>query len=161
MIVRAQRFSRAPRLLPRIARRTITEETPRVLANEDANPSAGAIASESQEVLHAVQMRKKLDLRREAIESLKLAVLKPVPGIRNHTSEDQSPASGGQGPTAEAPRSSSEVYWALADGYEFGGHLEFGNGPLNRHNEKGLPTWGGWGICVRIKVLGGSSTLTL
>jgi hypothetical protein len=43
----------------------------------------------------------------------------------------------------------SKVHPALADGYEVGGHLKKGDGPLKRHDEKGLPMWGEWGIPIK------------
>jgi hypothetical protein len=161
MIVRAQRFSRVHRLLPRITRRAIAEETPKPVLNEETIPPAGAASSEPQETLHVVQMREQLELRKKAIESLKSAILKPASEMQNHTSEDQGPTLGDLVAAPEAPRSLSEVHWALADGYELGGYLQHGKGPLNRHDEKGLPTWGDWGVCVKITGWGRSSALTM
>jgi hypothetical protein len=161
MIMRVQRFFKVCRLLPRVARRTFTEETPKTALNERIIPSAGAASSEPQETLHVAQMREQLELRKKAIESLKSAVLKPASEIQNYTSEEQGPTSGDQVANLEAPRSVSEVHWALADGYEIGGHLQHGKGPLNRYDEKGLPTWGDWGVCVKITGWGGTSAFTM
>ncbi len=161
MIVRAQRFSRVHRLLPRLAKRTLAEETPRVVPNEDTLPSAGPVSPEPQETLHTIQMRKTLDLRKEAIGSLKLPVRNPVSDNQNHTSEDQIPIPGAHGPVTEVQRPLSEVHWALSGCYEVGGQLQHGKGPLHRHDEKGLPTWGDWGICINVTGWGGSSALIL
>ena len=161
MIVRVQRFPRVHRLLPRITRRAIAQETPKTVLNEETIPPAGAASSEPQETLHVAQMREQLELRKKAIESLKSAVLKPASEIQNYTSEEQGPTSGDQVANLEAPRSVSEVHWALADGYEPGGYLQHGKGPLNRHDEKGLPTWGDWGVSVKITGWGGPSALTM
>lgn len=161
MIVRTQRISRVHRLLPRISRRTLSEETSKIVPNEDTIPSAGIAAPESQETQNVAVMRKKLELRKKVIESLKEAVQKPFSEIQDHLSEVQSPTTGNQDPANEIQRPLSEVHWSLADGYEIGGHLEHGKGPLNRHDEKGLPTWGDWGVCVKITGWGGSTALTL
>jgi hypothetical protein len=154
MIVRAQRFYRVHRHLPLIARRTITEETPKIIPNEGIIPSAGVPATEAQETQHVAEMREKLVLRKKAIESLKAAVQKPFSDIQDQLSEAQVPAH-------EVQRPLPEVHWALVDGYEVGGHLEHGKGPLNRHDQKGLPTWGDWGICVKIIGIGGRTASTV
>jgi hypothetical protein len=149
------------RLLPRISRRTLIEETPKVVPNEGIVPSADLAVPKSREAQHVAEARGELELRKKAIESLKEAVQKPLSDIQDHLSEVHSPTTGNQDPANEIQRPSSEVHWSLADGYEIGGHLERGKGPLNRHDEKGLPTWGDWGICVKITEWGGSTALTL
>jgi hypothetical protein len=161
MIVRVQRFPRVHRLLPRITRRAIAQETPKTVLNEETIPPAGAASSEPQETLHVVQMREQLELRKKSIESLKLTILKPASEIQNHVSEDQGPTLGDLVRAPDSPRSLPEVHWALADGYEPGGYLQYGKGPLNRHDEKGLPTWGDWGVSVKITGWGGPSALTM
>ena len=161
MIVRPQRLSRVYRLLPRIARRTLTEETPKVVPNEDILPVAGVRATDSQETQHVAEMNEKLGLRKKAIASLKEAIQKPFSELQDRSSEAQSPPTGTHDPAKVVQRPLSGVYWALADGYEEGRHLEHGKGPLDRHDERGLPTWGDWGVCVKLTGWGGSTTLTL
>jgi trimethyllysine dioxygenase len=106
-------------------------------------------------------MNEKLELRKKAIASLKEAIQKPFSELQDRSSEAQSPPRGTQDPAKEVRRPLSEVHWALADGYEVGRHLEHGKGPLNRHDERGLPTWGDWGVCVKLTGWSGSTTLTL
>jgi hypothetical protein len=161
MIMRVQRFFKVCRLLPRVGRRTFTEETPKTALNGRIIPSAGAASSECQETLHVAHMREQLELSKKAIESLKSAALKPASEIQNHTSEEHGPTSRDQVANLEAPRSVSEVHWASADGYETGGHLRHGQRSLNRHDEKGLPTWGDWGVCVKITGWGRTSAFTM
>jgi hypothetical protein len=53
-------------------------------------------------------------------------------------------------------------HWALAEGYEAGGRLKSGGkDPLNRFDEKGLPSWGDWGIVIRLQVSDETSILSL
>ncbi len=160
MIVQPQRLSRVHRLLPRIARRTLTEGTQKVVSNEDILPAAGVRATESQETQHVTEMNEKFELRKKATASLKEAIQKPFSELQDR-SEAQSPPTGTQDPAKEVLRPLSEVHWALADGYEIGRHLEHGKGPLNRYDERGLPTWGDWGVSVKLTGWGGSTTLTL
>lgn len=152
MIVRVQRFSRVHRLLPRIARRTLTEETPKVVSNDEILPSVGVTAPEPQETQRVGEMRKKDELRKKGIESLKEAVQKPL-AIQDQLSRVQSSVPEDQNPANKVQQPLSEVHWALAEGYEAGGHLKYGTG-LNRFDEKGLPTWGDWGVCVKIFDIG-------
>ncbi|PBP28767.1 Trimethyllysine dioxygenase [Diplocarpon rosae] len=45
-------------------------------------------------------------------------------------------------------KSGSEIHWALGQGYELGGLLKQGVGPLDRL-ENGIPKWGAWGIPIK------------
>jgi hypothetical protein len=150
MIVRAHRLARAHRVLPRVARRTIAEETSKAVPNDDSLPTTILPGPEPQETQHVAEMRKKLDLQKKARESLKMAVQNPFEEIQDKLSGVQSPATAEQEPANEVQRPLSEVHWALIDGYEIGGHLEHGKGPLNKFDGKGLPTWGKWGVVVKL-----------
>jgi hypothetical protein len=163
MILRVQRLSRVHRLLPRIARRALIEGAPKVIPDEEGIPSAGIAALEPQETQHLAEMRKKLELRKEARESLKTTIQKPFSAIQDELSKAPSSSEdteGDQNPAKEVQQPLSEVHWALAGGYEVDAHLQHRKGPLNRHDEKGLPTWGDWGTCLKIVGLGGSAAST-
>jgi len=160
MIVHRPSLSRVCRLLPRIAKRALTEGALKVVLNKQVIPAAGVTALEPQDTQHVVDMRKRLDLNKEAIESLKVAVQKPFSAVQDELLKVQSASEGDRNPANEVQRPSSDAHWALAGGYQVGGYLEHGKGPLNRHDEKGLPTWGDWGICLKILGLGGPAAST-
>ena len=154
MIVRgARRFASVPRSLPRPTRRAFTEETPRIEPIEPVE-YASPVTPQPQETPHLAQVREQLEIRKKAIESLKLAIEKPLLDEQNPGSEDQ-------GPSAQAQEPVSEVQWALAHGYEIGGHLEHGKGPLDRYDEKGLVKWGEWGLWLKIRGWSGSDIIKL
>ncbi len=54
----------------------------------------------------------------------------------------------------------SDVHWALGEGYELGKLLKPGTGPLDRHDEIGRPTWGKWGVPIKLQTREGSSVIT-
>lgn len=60
----------------------------------------------------------------------------------------------------EAKQTTSKIHWALGEGYEVGGALKRGKGALDRHDEKGLPTWGDWGVPIKLEALGGPAVTT-
>jgi len=160
MIVRGPRLSRVRRLrlLPPIARRALTEGAAKVVPAEQVTPPADVL--EPQETQHVADMRERLKLQKEAIESLKIAVQKPFSAVQDELLKVQSLSDHDRNPAEEIHRPGSEANWALAGGYEVGGFLKHGKGPLNRHDEKGLPTWGDWGICLKILGLGGPAAST-
>ena len=55
----------------------------------------------------------------------------------------------------------SHVHPALAEGYEVGGHLKKGDELLKRHDEKGLPMWGEWGIPIKFLSWAGPHTSSM
>lgn len=50
----------------------------------------------------------------------------------------------------------AKVHWALGEGYELGGVLKQGKTALDRHDERGLPTWGEWGVPIQLETESGS-----
>ena len=162
MIVRGSHFSRVHRLrlLPQIAKRALTEGGAKVVPDEHVIPLADVAALESQETQHVADMKEKLKLQKEVIERLKSAVQKQYSPVQDELLKVQSSSDGDQNPLGEVQQPSSEAQWALASGYEVGAFLKHGNSSLNRHDEKGLPTWGDWGICLKILGLGGPAAST-
>ena len=51
------------------------------------------------------------------------------------------------------------MHWALGEGYEVGRVLKQGKSALDRHDERGLPTWGEWGVPIQLETGSGSFVL--
>lgn len=49
-----------------------------------------------------------------------------------------------------------KIHASLDECYEVGGRLTFGPDPLDRHDEKGIPKWGKWGIPLKLVTPKGS-----
>ena len=48
------------------------------------------------------------------------------------------------------------MHWALGEGYEVGRVLKQGKSALDSHDERGLPTWGEWGVPIQSETGSGS-----
>lgn len=53
----------------------------------------------------------------------------------------------------------AKVHWALGEEYTVGGVLKRGKDQLDRHDEKGLPMWGAWGIPLKIQTRENTSVI--
>ncbi|CZS93991.1 related to Trimethyllysine dioxygenase [Rhynchosporium graminicola] len=61
----------------------------------------------------------------------------------------------------EPRKTKSDIHSALNERYEVGGILRQGKDTLDRLDEKGLPTWGKWGIPLKLEAWTGSSISAL
>ncbi|KAL2074612.1 hypothetical protein VTL71DRAFT_8390 [Oculimacula yallundae] len=61
----------------------------------------------------------------------------------------------------ESDKKGSDLHWALNEGYKVGGHLRRGKDTLDRHDKNGLPTWGEWGVPLKLEAATGASVSTM
>ncbi|KAF8848757.1 Trimethyllysine dioxygenase [Acephala macrosclerotiorum] len=54
----------------------------------------------------------------------------------------------------------AKTHEVLDPRYQVGGRLEFGTKSWDRHDEKGVPKWGVWGIPIKLQTAKGSSSIT-
>jgi hypothetical protein len=59
-------------------------------------------------------------------------------------------------PQTPVRKTPPKIHEILDENYEIGGHIKYGPDPLDRHDEKGIPKWGKWGIPIKLTTPNGS-----